>query len=380
MPSPGQTSIALADLRMDARQRSDTENDPHIGDVELNRWIRTGYAALYDQLISLWGEDFFVSVSATITTDGQNDQYPLPADHYKNLLTEVRNSMALTVNNGVPAWITVHPFPLRDKNRYNLINFASYFGYLNVRYRITGSTVQFAPMPTGGQVFRLWYAPRLMPLADTGYITLSGVVAGDALTVNGTTFTAVASGATGTQFNVGATDGATATNLAAAILASLAPLVVACAAGPTSVPTLYQGAEGQLSVPARPAVPANVIAMTIYNGSVTWAASAHMALVPGAQGGKADATVSPTTYTWSDVIDCVSEWWELVSCHAAVQALLKQERDPSGVAAQKTEVQARLDRAAPNRNLGDPATVVETQGDFMIPGLGGPGWPGGSYY
>ena len=58
----------------------------------------------------------------------------------------------------------------------------------------------------------------------TGTITLASHVATNTVTVNGVTFTAVASGATGNQYNVG-TDSVTAANLAAAINASVSPLV-----------------------------------------------------------------------------------------------------------------------------------------------------------
>lgn len=51
-------------------------------------------------------------------------------------------------------------------------------------------------------------------------LTLSSTDPGDAVTINGTTFTAVASGAAGHQFNVGASDTATAANLATAINAA----------------------------------------------------------------------------------------------------------------------------------------------------------------
>lgn len=59
----------------------------------------------------------------------------------------------------------------------------------------------------------------------SGTFTLTSVVATDAISINGVTFTAVASGATGNQFNVGASDTETATNLAAAINASVTALV-----------------------------------------------------------------------------------------------------------------------------------------------------------
>jgi phage tail sheath gpL-like len=59
----------------------------------------------------------------------------------------------------------------------------------------------------------------------SGTFTLVSVIATDAVKINGVTFTCVASGATGDQFNVGADDTATAVALAAAINASVTALV-----------------------------------------------------------------------------------------------------------------------------------------------------------
>lgn len=56
-------------------------------------------------------------------------------------------------------------------------------------------------------------------LLDVQTITLDTVVPTDEVGVNGTTFTAVASGATGNEFNVGTDDAETAVNLAAKITA-----------------------------------------------------------------------------------------------------------------------------------------------------------------
>lgn len=60
----------------------------------------------------------------------------------------------------------------------------------------------------------------------SGTITLSSMVATDTVTINGVVFTAIASGATGNQFNVGGTDTITATNLAATINASTSAKIV----------------------------------------------------------------------------------------------------------------------------------------------------------
>lgn len=59
----------------------------------------------------------------------------------------------------------------------------------------------------------------------SGTFILDTVIATDAISINGVTFTAVASGATGNQFNIGASDVLTAANLAAAINASATALV-----------------------------------------------------------------------------------------------------------------------------------------------------------
>lgn len=59
----------------------------------------------------------------------------------------------------------------------------------------------------------------------SGTLIFDTVVATDAFVINGVTFTAVASGATGNQFNVGADDVETAENAAAAINASATALI-----------------------------------------------------------------------------------------------------------------------------------------------------------
>lgn len=86
-------------------------------------------------------------------------------------------------------------------------------------------------------------------VSATGLATLTGVQIGDILMINGIAFTAVASGATGNQFNIGGSDAITATNLAAAIVASATPGMVGIIASTAStnvvtVTTIVPGAFG----------------------------------------------------------------------------------------------------------------------------------------
>lgn len=85
--------------------------------------------------------------------------------------------------------------------------------------------------------------------AATGTFTLDTVIATDAVSINGVTFTCVASGATGNQFNVGASDTDTATALAAAINASSSALVsehvtASSSAAVVTITALYGGTPG----------------------------------------------------------------------------------------------------------------------------------------
>ncbi len=62
-------------------------------------------------------------------------------------------------------------------------------------------------------------------VAASGTLIFDTVIATDAFSINGVTFTCVASGATGNQFNIGGTDVLTAASAAAAINASVTALV-----------------------------------------------------------------------------------------------------------------------------------------------------------
>lgn len=83
-----------------------------------------------------------------------------------------------------------------------------------------------------------------------GTITLSstGPVATNTFTLNGVTFTAVASGATGNQFNIGGSNSATATNIASAINGSTSDAVsgVVSASASGAVVTVSALAPGKL--------------------------------------------------------------------------------------------------------------------------------------
>lgn len=96
----------------------------------------------------------------------------------------------------------------------------------------------------------------------TGTFTLASVIATDAVSINGTTFTCVASGATGNQFNLGGTDILTAAALAAAINASATALVN------EHVTATSSGAVVTVTA-AYPGTPGNAITIASADGTIT---------------------------------------------------------------------------------------------------------------
>lgn len=83
----------------------------------------------------------------------------------------------------------------------------------------------------------------------SGTLTFVSAVATNTFVINGVTFTGIASGATGNQFNIGVSDTATAANAAAAINASVTALIpgyvtATSALGVVTVSNVFRGISG----------------------------------------------------------------------------------------------------------------------------------------
>lgn len=147
--------VTLATLRTRARQRADMENSGFISDSELNSIINASYAELYDLLVSKYGEDYFVADAFTITTISNMETYSLPSDFYKLLGVDFK----LDASN----WASLQKFDFSDRNLYQsgstqLINI--------LKYRIFGSNLKITPIPSAGEILRVWYIPLPTTLAS----------------------------------------------------------------------------------------------------------------------------------------------------------------------------------------------------------------------
>jgi len=357
--SPGLTTIGT--IRLLASQEADQPTpsaNTFISISEYNNYINLAYFELYGILVEAMGDYYVSSLPYTFSTDGINQFFPLPTDFFKLL------GVDQNVTPGIPnSSITLKTFSYGERNKYNVPYFPILPGLTNLRYRLSGNNLWLIPNPpASNQQVTVRYIPRPSMLSDYGTITLSNVAATDTITiqfVTGTasttlTFTGIASGATGTEFNIGVSDTITATNLAAVMNANFNNLnFVITSSGPT------------------------VTVQLLNPTTVTWSAatrafqSDYIALSP-----QPEVTQSNPTQSWTNILDGVNGWEEYCIIATAIRILQKEESDTSLLERRLATMKARIEGEAMNRDFGQPAHVndVPNYDFFGSGGWGGGGW------
>lgn len=173
--------MSLGEIRLAAQQRADRVNSNFVTLTEWNTFIRLAQYELYDLLIDL-DQMRYVAPTAGFTSNGSTYLYPLP----NGILTFVGPDgsnfvprpfykligVDMGLSNAQQAWVTVTQFNFIDRNKFLYPNSAStIYGVFNCQYRLNDNNIQFIPVPSGNQPFRLWYIPRLeVPLADNDLV------------------------------------------------------------------------------------------------------------------------------------------------------------------------------------------------------------------
>lgn len=171
--------MTLGQLMTAVRQRADmttagytpslTGTDFFVSEPELISYINQSYFELYDLIVAAYGTNYYVATPYQFTTDGTTDQIALPTDFYKLL------GIDLSLAGGTQgSWLTVRAFEFNDRNRYSVPNFQSFYGVTNLRYRLNGAYLWLTPLPSAGQVMRIWYIPTLTTL-DALASTANGI-------------------------------------------------------------------------------------------------------------------------------------------------------------------------------------------------------------
>lgn len=176
--------MSLSQLRQAAQQRADMINSQFISKTEWTSYINQAMFELYDLLITSY-EDYFVATPISFPCDGQTYLYALP--NGSNTFLNPNNQtftpdpfykllgVDLALNNASNAYVTINKFNFIDRNRFVYPNTSStIYGVFNLQYRIMGNNIEFIPTPSGGQIIRIWYIPRLKQLLQENDITTIG--------------------------------------------------------------------------------------------------------------------------------------------------------------------------------------------------------------
>lgn len=150
----------LAQLRLEARQRADMENDDFVEDPELDTYINDSRSELYDLLVSTYA-DYFIEDPLLITLALGESTYPLPSNFYKLIGMD----RCINEQGGVDGdnFYTIRPFNWEDRNnRRNVDLFRGL--YPNMRYRILGNNFKFMPQDQAQGIYRVWYVPSVPTL------------------------------------------------------------------------------------------------------------------------------------------------------------------------------------------------------------------------
>jgi len=183
--------VTLLDLMTLIRQEVDMVSSQFVTEPELVGYVQNSYKDLYNLLVTAYGEDYYASIPATIVTVGSQDKYDLPTgnnqflDGEGNTITPPAFYKLLGVDlqlspNNPQGYITLKTFPFSERNRFAIPNFASFWGFTNIRYRLLGDQLWLTPIPASGQKIRLYYVPRPTNLINT----IIGGVTAQSATVN----------------------------------------------------------------------------------------------------------------------------------------------------------------------------------------------------
>lgn len=166
----GQGQTTLGAVRLAAQQRADMVNSNFVSLQEWNDYINHSYTELYDILVQVYADDYYMAIPFVFQTDGRYPGlYPLPSDFYKLLGIDLGLGTQSQAQTGPNGWLTLKKFQFASRNEYIFGNVpVSFLGLLGLKYRLEGSYVDFVPNPASNQTIRLRYIPRpITLLADS---------------------------------------------------------------------------------------------------------------------------------------------------------------------------------------------------------------------
>lgn len=314
--------VSLGALRIQARQRSDMENNNAVTDPEFNSYISNSYKRLYNMLIAAYGNDYYVANTYNfITSNAQGYSLPDGTNAFSDSTGGVAKKfykllgVDLQYSASPSGYVTLRRFEMIERNKYAYPNTAiNWNGYTNLRYRLQGDQLYVVPIPQTGQTVRVWYAPAP---TNIQYL-LTGSMSATASTM---AFTSVVGLTSGMKcYGTGIRSSTTILNVNSS----------------TNLVTLSQTPTQN--------------------------------------------DTAATVYFWDDstVIEGLAGWDEFVIIDAAIKAGIKQENDIQGLILQRQDMVAEIEALAEGRDAGQAFHVSDALGANSTDGMGGGGgWGNG---
>ncbi len=308
--------VTVQDLINQIREEADQQSSGFVSDLAIATHINNSGKELYDLLVSAYGNDYYLAPPVKFTTDNINQFFALPdgVTTFNDVNGNPFIPPAFYKLSGVDlqlgatpqSYVTLRTFPFGERNKFAVPNFASFYGFTNIRYRLFGtSQIWFTPLPAAGLTIQLWYTPR-MPNIVSSFV------------VNGTIGTSTL---TTTDF--------------------LTPQVGQNIFGP--------------GIPANTTITAITTPGTLTISSVLTAPLTNNVV---------------QVFSYTQTMDWINGWEEYVVVDAAIKILGKEESDATTMGARKAALVGRIASIAENRDQGAPGKTVDVMGNYLWGGDG----------
>lgn len=166
-------SITLLELRTQARQRADMTESTFVTDTELNSYINKSIAELYDMLVQCYGSDYYIADPVQFMAQSGVENYDIAtilAGGYGGSGVSTGHTFyklaGLDAKVTAQEWSTLKPYMFNERNRFQRFGIWDRLGITNLRYRLIGKVIKFAPVPTDTTPLRMWYIPAATVLVN----------------------------------------------------------------------------------------------------------------------------------------------------------------------------------------------------------------------
>lgn len=311
-------SIPLKTIKERVRERADMENSGFIKEPELDAYINNSYKELYD-ILTLRFEDYHSA--EFITSIGQNESIPLPADLYKVRGVDSQSSVA-----GGDNWLTVRKFNFQERNKTSRVANRRFMGGYNVQYRVMGNQMMFTPPDQSAGTYRIWYIPLCKDLAEGKAASLNN---------QGVKYESVDLYEDGNKYQVQIIGGGTAGSEVVDVTGNILTVQVELGVS-TNEDVVLAVNSANLNIKADTLTSATVVI----------------------------ANPLPPTNLKGGVVqvdaDDYNGWIEYVIVDAAIKCLQKEESDTTALERAKSFQLQRIENAAQNRDVGEPERISDT--------------------